>query len=129
MDEALLAANPDSAEAMRHVSVSLHRLGDFLVLGSKSGDFDKAFRYLMRSLEMDEALLAANPDSAQAIRDVAFSHDKIARFSLLRWDAAGEARHSRATYDLLKPAIERGMTFDPPTLRIYEGLKARFSGK
>ena len=129
LDEMLLAENPASAEAMRNVSISLKILGDFLTLGSKSGDFDKALRCHMRSLELNEKLLAANPDSAQAIRDVALSHDKIARFSVLRWDAASEARHSRAMYGLLKPAIERGMTFDPPTLRIYEDLKARFSGK
>jgi len=38
-----------------------------------------------------------------------------------------DARHRRAIHDLLKPCIERGMTFDPPLVKIYEELKAKFA--
>ena len=125
--EALLKANPGSAEATRGVSVSLEKLGDFLAKRGQPGDADKALGYFTRSLEMDEALLKANPGSAQATRDVVVSHYNMAGFANRRNDAKDATRHRRAIYDLLRPAIERGMTFDPPTVKLYETLKAEFA--
>ena len=62
--EDLLAANPDSAQAARDVSVSLERLGDFLSARGQPGDADQALAHYRRDLEISERLLAANPDSA-----------------------------------------------------------------
>ena len=49
----------------------------------------------------------------------------------LGWLVAGPlalaARHRRAIHDLLKPCLERGMTFDPPIVQRYETLKAEFA--
>ena len=82
--------------------------------------------YFTRDLGLSEALLKANPGSAQTTRDVVVSHYKLAGFANQRSDTQGETQHSRAIYDLLKPAIERGVTFDPPVVQLYERLKNSF---
>ena len=125
--EALLKANPGSAQAMRDVSVSSEVLGDFLATRGRPGDADKALGYFNRSLELREALVKANPGSAEATRDLSVSHERMGAFANRRGDAQGAARHLRAMYDLLKPAIERGMSFDPQTMQLYERLKAHFA--
>ncbi len=125
--ETLLQTNPDSAQATRNVSVSLNTLANFLAKRGQSGDVEKALGYFLRSLDLREALLQANPGSAEATRDVVVSHYQMAGFANRLNDAKDETRHLRAIYDLLKPAIERGMTFDPPILELYEVLKAQFA--
>ena len=124
--EKLLADNPGSAQAVRDVSVSLNKLGDFLAQRAQPGDADKALGHFTRSLALREKLLADNPGSAQAVRDVAVSHYKMAGFASRRGDKKDETLHRRAMHDLLKPRIEGGMTFDPPIVKLYEGLKAEF---
>ena len=111
---------------MRDVSVSLNRLGDFLARRAQPGDADKALGHFTRSLALREKLLADNPGSAQAVRDVAVSHYKMAGLASRRGDKKDETLHRRAMHDLLKPRIEGGMTFDPPIVKLYEGLKAEF---
>jgi phage tail protein X len=78
--EALLKANPGSAQATRDVSISLDRLGEFLARRGQVGDAVKALGYFTRSLELAEALLKANPGSAQATRDVSVSLNKLGYF-------------------------------------------------
>lgn len=46
-----------------------------------AGDAEKALGHYQRSLEVRERLLVANPESAQAARDVWVSCWKLARFS------------------------------------------------
>ena len=74
-------------------------------------------------------MLAANPDSVRAARDVVVSHYKLAAFCQKNGDQAGEERHSRACYDLLHPRIAKGVIFDPPIVRLHDKLHARFGGK
>ena len=78
LSEELLAANPSSAQAARDVSVSLNKLGDFLASRGQAGDAVKALGYFERSLKVREELLAANPSSAQAARDVSVSLERLA---------------------------------------------------
>lgn len=86
--EKLLNANPQSAEAARDVSVSLNKLGDFLLFRGQPGDAEKALLHLQRSLEVSEKLLADNPDSAQAVRDVSISLEKLGDLHLKRGQSA-----------------------------------------
>ena len=78
--EADLAANPESAQAARDVSVSLNTLADFLARRGLPGDAEKALGHYQRSLEVSERLLGANPESAQAARDVMVSLERMAAF-------------------------------------------------
>ncbi|NRF71215.1 tetratricopeptide repeat protein [Aquincola sp. S2] len=71
--EVLLRANPSSGQAARHVSFSLERLAAFLATRGQSGALERALSYFERSLELREALVQANPGSAQAARDVTVS--------------------------------------------------------
>ena len=77
LSEGLLKRNPDSAQAARDVSVSLNKLGDFLAQRGQPGDAERALKHYERGLELSEGLLKRNPDSAQAARDVMFSHYKL----------------------------------------------------
>ncbi|MES2922236.1 MAG: DUF4062 domain-containing protein [Verrucomicrobiota bacterium] len=124
--EKLLTANSDSAQAARDVSVSLNQLGEFLARRGQPGDAEKALAHFQRDLEISEKLLTANPDSAQTAWDVAVSHYNMATFAEDREDAAGKARHRRACYEILAPRIARGMTFDPPVMRVFVELKQEF---
>jgi tetratricopeptide (TPR) repeat protein len=95
VSERLLAANPDSAQAARDVSVSLERLADFLARRGQPGDAESALGHYQRSLEVRERLLAANPDSAQAARDVLVSLERMAG-----------ARGSRPGAEAVRQALE-----------------------
>ncbi|OYW75661.1 MAG: hypothetical protein B7Z37_12275 [Verrucomicrobia bacterium 12-59-8] len=128
MSEKLLAANPDSAQAARDVSVSLNKLGDFLAQRGQPGDAEAALKHYTRSLEQREKLLAANPDSGEAARDVVVSHYKLAAYCRQQGDQAGVVKHYRACYDLLHSRIAKGMTFDPPIVELHEQLQAVFGG-
>jgi tetratricopeptide (TPR) repeat protein len=72
------------------VSVSLERIGDFLARRGGSGDADRALDCFQRGLKVRERLLAANPSSAEAARDVSVSLNKLGDF-LARRGALGDA--------------------------------------
>ena len=82
--ESLLKANPGSAQAARDFSVGLNKLGVFLATRGGPGDADQALKYFTRSLELDELLRRADPDSAQAARDVSVSLSKLGDFLAAR---------------------------------------------
>lgn len=63
-------ANPDSAEARRDLSVSQTKLGDFYLRRGAAGDAERAEAMYTASLETRKALVDANPESAQARRDL-----------------------------------------------------------
>ncbi len=75
--EKLLAADADSADLARDVSVSLEKLGDYYRTRGAAGDGEKALACYERSLEIKEKLLAAIPGSGQAARDVSVSLIKL----------------------------------------------------
>jgi phage tail protein X len=120
--ELLLKANPDSALAARDVSVSLERLGGVLAQRGLPGDAALALTHYIRSLEVAERLLKANPDSAQAARDVVVSHYKLVGLASKSGDAAAEEKHRRACYDCLHTRIVAGVTFDPLIMKLYQQL-------
>ena len=68
--EKLLAATPDSVQAMHDVLESQKEIGDFLAKQGQPGDVDAAIKPYTRSIELAEKVLAAKPDSADAARDV-----------------------------------------------------------
>ena len=125
----LHTAYPTLPNVERLLSATHIQMGDMLIRRGKDGDDDKALDHYTHGFELADALLKANPGSAEATRDVVVSHYTMAGFAGSRGEAKDEEKHSRAVYDILKPAIERGMTFDPPIVQLYEDLKARFSGK
>ena len=86
--ERLLGANPESGLAMRDLSVSLNKLGDFLSGRGKPGDAGVAMGHYERSLEVRERLARANPESAQAAWDVMISLERMA--ALMGEQAGGE---------------------------------------
>jgi hypothetical protein len=82
--------------------------------------------HYQRSLGIKEGLLKANPDSAEAARDLAVSHLKLAGYFDGRENAARAKERLRACYAILRPRIQAGMTFDEPTLQVFMELEAEF---
>ena len=57
---------------------TLTSLAEMLVFRGQAGDAEQALRYFQRSLQVREDLLRANPDSAQAARDLAIALERLA---------------------------------------------------
>ena len=127
--EALLKAAPTNAQAARDLSVGLNKLGDYLATLGKPEDIKKALAHFTRDLEISERLLKADPASAQAVHDVVVSHYKLAHFARSTGQTKEEELHFRACFDLLKRSLGQKMTFDPSTMRLFEGLTEHFKDK
>ncbi|MBI5383621.1 MAG: toll/interleukin-1 receptor domain-containing protein [Verrucomicrobia bacterium] len=115
--ERLLVANPESAQAARDVSVSLNKLADFLASRGLPGDAEKALGYFERDLEISERLLLANPESAQAARDVSVSLEKLADF-LARRGLPGDAEKALAYYERDLEISERLLLANPASAAV-----------
>ncbi|MGC8493670.1 MAG: TIR domain-containing protein, partial [Syntrophobacteraceae bacterium] len=100
--ERLLEANPESARAARDVSVSLERLGDFYLQSGKPGDAEEAFECFRKTLETCERLLEANPDSAQAARDVSVSLERLGDFYL----QSGKPGDAEEAFECFRKTLE-----------------------
>jgi tetratricopeptide (TPR) repeat protein len=87
----LATANPESAQAQRDVAVSLNKLGDLLSQRGLPGDAELAVRHYQQSLEIRERLATANPDSAQALRDLMVSLERMAARSARQPEGANAA--------------------------------------
>jgi hypothetical protein len=76
------------------------KLGDFLSNRGQPGDAEKAVGHYQRSLDICERLLASNPDSAQAARDVMVMLERLAEWMAKQAGGGGKA------LDLQKRALE-----------------------
>ncbi|HRD90296.1 MAG TPA: hypothetical protein PK752_18885, partial [Accumulibacter sp.] len=72
-------------------------VADVLFEHGRPGDHDKALGHYRRSLEVRERLLVANPESAQAARDVSVSLSKLADFLASR-GLPGDAEQALGHY-------------------------------
>ncbi|MEI6341715.1 MAG: hypothetical protein WCR07_07145, partial [Verrucomicrobiota bacterium] len=80
LHDELLRANPADARTASAMCCTLDDLAEAMVMRGQAGDATKVLGYYERSLEVREDLLAANPHSAQAARDVSVSLNKLADF-------------------------------------------------
>ena len=103
---------PGVAQAARDVSVSLSLLADFLASRGLAGDAEQALGHYQRSLEVSERLLAANPESAQAARDVSVSLDRLGDFLASR-GLAGDAEQALGHYQRSLEVSERLLAANP----------------
>ena len=76
--------NPDSAQAARDLSISLNRLGGFLMTRGDTGDEDQALRCMEESLEILRRLYENNPDSAQNAGGFSVALDTLGDFLVMR---------------------------------------------
>ena len=74
-------ANPNSAQAARDLSVSYERLGDFYLARGQSGDAERALTQFEESLKIRKQVYDANPNSAQAARDLLISMERLSDIS------------------------------------------------
>ncbi|MGH8531530.1 MAG: TIR domain-containing protein [Gammaproteobacteria bacterium] len=80
-DEIVVKTASDGAH--RDLCISLIKLSDALQRTAHSDDRIRAQALLERSLELAEQVRSNNPESAQAIGDVAFSHNKLGQCLLV----------------------------------------------
>jgi tetratricopeptide (TPR) repeat protein len=123
----LLVANPESAQAARDVSVSLNKLADFLASRGQPGDAEQALGHYQRSLEVAERLLVANPESAQAARDVSVSHFKFFHFHRQRGDEAAAVASLRECFAILDSFARAGRPMDAQMRQLHGQLKPMFT--
>jgi tetratricopeptide (TPR) repeat protein len=123
ISEDLLRANPNSAEASRDVSVSLDRLGDFLGSRGQPGDAEAALGHYQRSLQVSEDLLRANPNSAQAARDVSVSLIKLADFLASRGQP-GDAEAALGHYQRCHQVLEDLLRANPNSAQAARDVAA-----
>ena len=100
--EDLLRANPQNAQAKRDVSVSLNKLGDFLARRGQAGDAEQALAHFQRSLTVREELLRANPQNAQAARDVLISLERIANMRAQSGDPLAALNEQERSLDMAR---------------------------
>jgi tetratricopeptide (TPR) repeat protein len=117
-----------SAEDARVLPAALEQMGDVLVLRGQPGDAEKALGHYQRCHEVLERLLAANPESAQAARDVVVSHYKLGQFGQQTGDEALTKKHRSACYAVLHKYVSSGVTFDAPVMELYRELRAEYGG-
>ncbi len=104
--ERLHQANPNDAQAARDLSVSLNKLGDFFLRRGLEGDADRALKAYEDSLKMLERLHQANPNDAQAARDLSVSLNKLGDF-FLRRGLEGDADRALKAYEDSLKTLER----------------------
>jgi tetratricopeptide (TPR) repeat protein len=121
LSEALLKANPDSAQATRDVSVGLNGRGDFLAKRGQPGDAEQALQDYTRSLDLSEALLTANPDSAQAAQDVSTSLNRRGDFLYARGQP-GDAEQALQDYTRCLDLSEALLTANPDSAQATRGV-------
>ncbi len=126
MRERLLRANPESAQAARDVSVSLERLADFLARRGLPGDAEAALGHYQRSLEVSERLLRANPESAQAARDVMVSHFKFFHFHRQRGDETAAMESLAKCFAILDSFAREGRPMDAQMRQLHAQLAPMF---
>src|SRR5204863_283218 len=82
----------NDAQAARDLSVSLNKLGDFYLRRGEAGDAGRALEAYQGALEIAQRLRAANPNDAQAARDLSVSLNKLGDFYLRRGEAGDAGR-------------------------------------
>ena len=122
-----LAANPQSEFAARDVTLSLDRLGDFLARRGLAGDAEAALGHYQRCHEVLERLLVANPESAQAARDVWVSCWSLA--TMAERAGTGDAmKWWRRAFDILDGMKREGRFITPQDEGFLEQLRRKVGG-
>ena len=99
---------PADSAALEALTAALNQQGDVLVLRGMPGDAEKALGHFERSLEVRERLLLANPDSAQAARDVFASHFKLFQFHQRRGAESPGTEHLEKCFAILDSSARDG---------------------
>jgi tetratricopeptide (TPR) repeat protein len=75
--DSLRKANPESAHFAKGICVPINRLGDFYRARGQAGDAERALTQFEESLQIRKQLFEANPNSAQAARDLLVSQERL----------------------------------------------------
>ncbi len=96
--EALHAAVPENAEVARAVFVNLNKLADFYLRRGAPGDIDLALERYEAANAIARTLRRADPDDAQAARDLAVNLNRLGDFYFRR-GGAEDTERARESYE------------------------------
>lgn len=98
IDEALLAADPHNRVAQRDVTISLAKLGDLYRRRGAAGDVERAVAAFERGFALAEQILAADPTSPEAMRDVSIALNRLG-YLYLRRGRPGDLEHALKLFE------------------------------
>ena len=101
----LFEANPNAAQAARDLSVSLNKLGDFYLARGQAGDAELALTQFEQSLKIRKQIFEANPNAAQAARDLLVSLERLSDVHRLSSAADGISRALELQSEALQLAL------------------------
>ncbi len=127
LSERLIAENPQSAQAARDFSVSLGRLGEYHARRRKEGDKETARHFFERSLELKEKLMADNPYSSEAARDIMVSHFKLFHLHREAGDEPKAIEHLTLCFAILNSFALEGRPMDPGMRELHAQLAPMFA--
>ena len=125
----LIAAHLHTRRTGQEKDTALNDLGDFLTQRGQPGDAARALGYYERDLQMSEQLLADNPQSAQAARDVASSHVQMYNFHQSTGDTQRADEHGAACFAILDAFAREGRPMDPQMRQLHAQLAPMFAGQ
>ncbi|MEQ1713027.1 MAG: hypothetical protein ABL908_16720, partial [Hyphomicrobium sp.] len=120
--ERVCANNASDAEAQRILSAALNMLGDFYIRRGQPGDAERALAAFEKSNETFERLLASNPGSASAARDVSVSHFMLARLHGQAGNEPGVQHHLSRCFAILDGFHKAGRPMDPQMRQLHAQL-------
>jgi hypothetical protein len=118
---------PVKPDALRALAAALGQGADALVLRGQPGDAAAALGHYQRNLQLREALLRANPRSAQAARDVVVSHFKFFQFHQRQGDEQAARCSLAAGFAILDSFAWEGRPMDAQMREPHAQLKPLFT--
>jgi|GEM_PF-5458200 len=133
--ESIYNQKPQHPRAVADLVMALRVVGNALLQRAAQGDEERALKFFTRALDLQERLLAANPNSVEAARDVAVSLERVADLTIkLRGESvldeviahherglAIRQRIARVDANTLRAASE----FSLSVIKLASGLKMR----
>ena len=126
--EQLVADNPGSALARRDLSVSQNKIGDFYRERGQPGDAAAALAAYEASLATREYLLADNPGSARALRDLMSSLERMGALAADAGDTTSARAYWQRVLDLLDGFVAVGHPMDPEMRQAHEHYRRLLGG-
>ena len=121
------AARPTRPSAASDLSISIERLGDFYVQRGQPGDAEQALDQFQRGMQIAQRLYDANPNSAQAARDLSVSHHKLATTFGRIGSQQDAVRHLAGCFAILDAFSRTGRPMDAQMVAVHEQLRRIFA--
>ena len=125
INEKILTGNPESAQRMRDVFVSLEYLGIALSKRNQPGDSSRVVQHFDRCVQIAESLLKANPTSELAASDLADIYMEYGNYAKRSGQGDAQSWWKRA-HGILIDKQKKGLTLSPNDRKFLDFLHELF---